>query len=105
MLRIYDTVLSVIARLRPIIVEIARSDSDLARQLRRAAASIALNVSEGSYARGGNRKALYNVALGSAKESKACLDVAVALGYVENVDEEVVGELSEVCAVLYRLVT
>ena len=84
---------------------IERRDSDLARQLRRALASIALNIAEGSYARGRNRNALYQVALGSAKESKACLDVAMALGYLESVEEQALSELSSVCAVLYRLAT
>ena len=105
MLRIYDTSLSVISKLRPVIGSIERRDSDLGRQLRRAAASIALNIAEGSYARGRNRNALYQVALGSAKESRACLDVAVALGYVEMLDEQVLAELSSICAVLYRLAT
>ena len=76
MLKIYDVSLSVISRLKPVIGAIERRDSDLARQLRRALASVALNIAEGSYARGRNRNALYQVALGSAKESKACLDVA-----------------------------
>ena len=67
--------------------------------------SIALNVSEGSYARGGNRAALYQVALGSAKETKACLDVALALGYIESVESDILAGLSSICAVLYRLVT
>ena len=105
MLRIYATALSVISKLRPVIGSIERRDSDLGRQLRRAAASIALNIAEGSYARGRNRGALYQVALGSAKESRACLDVAIALGYIESLDEQVLAELSSICAVLYRLAT
>jgi four helix bundle protein len=105
MLRIYDTSLSVIAKLRPVIGAIERRDSDLGRQLRRASASIALNISEGSYARGRNRAALYQVALGSAKESKACLDVAIAAGYIDPVEPAIFAELSAICAVLYRLVT
>ena len=105
MLRIYDTSLSVITKLRPVIGAIERHDGDSARQLRRASASTVLNIAEGSYARGGNRKALYQVALGSAKESKARLDVAMALGYIEGVESDIVEGLSSVCAVLYTLVT
>ena len=103
MLKIYDTALSMLSILRPIIGEIERCDSDLARQLRRAASSIVLNVAEGSYARGRNRAALYQVALGSAKETRACLDVSLALGYLESVDGTVTSNLSCICAVLYRL--
>ena len=105
MLRIYDTALSVIARLRPVVALIERRDADLARQLRRALASVALNISEGSYSRGRNKPALFQVALGSAKESKACLDVAMALGYLENVEPSVLEELSAICGALYRLAT
>jgi four helix bundle protein len=105
MLRIYDTSLEVIRRLRPIVDAIARHDSDLARQMRRALASITLNIAEGSYARGRNRHALYQVALGSAKETKACIDVAVSFGYVERIDAEALAGLGSICAVLYSLVT
>ena len=105
MLRIYDTSLEVIAAVRPMLETIARRDSDLARQLRRALASVALNISEGSYARGRNPQALYQVALGSAKESKACLDVAKMFGYVAEPDPRVLAGLSSICAVLYRLAT
>jgi len=103
MLKIYDTAIHVIAQLRPVLILIERRDSDLGKQLRRALASVALNISEGSYARGRNRPALYQVALGSAKESRACLDVARSFGYI--VDPQVLAGLSSICAVLYRLVT
>src|ERR1700690_1626940 len=105
MLRIYDTSLEVIRLVRPMIVAIERRDSDLGRQFRRALASVALNIAEGSYARGRNRNALYQVALGSAKESRACLDVALSLGYVESLNPQVLAGLSSICAVLYRLAT
>ncbi len=62
-----------------------------------------LNIAEGSYARKGNKAALYGVALGSAKETRACIDVADALGYVGAIDEGVSKGLDSVCAVLFRL--
>ena len=105
MLKVYDTSLAVIAQLRPVLVDIERRDSDLGRQLRRALASVTLNISEGSYARGRNRPALYQVALGSAKESKACLEVAQSFGYIASIDPQVLAGLSSICAVLYSLVT
>ena len=103
MLRIYETSLSMIRRLRAVIVAIEKRDSDLARQLRRAASSVALNIAEGSYARGRNRPMLYNVALGSAKETRACIDVAMSLGYVDSFDAQIDSDLHSICAVLYRL--
>ena len=90
-------------RLHVDIAIIERHDGDLARQLRRASASVVLNIAEGSYARGRNRKALYNVALGSAKEVRACLDVASAFRYLEAIDESIAAKLNVICGVLYRL--
>jgi four helix bundle protein len=103
MLRVYGEAIAVLRMLRPTMDEIGRRDSDLARQLRRCAASIALNIAEGSYARKGNKAALYGVALGSAKETRACLDVAEALGYVGAIDAGVSKGLDSICAVLFRL--
>ena len=105
MLRIYATSLELIRALRPTVDTIARFDTDLARQMRRAMASVTLNIAEGSYARGRNRQSLYQVALGSAKETRACLDVAASFGYLDEVDERVVADLGSICAVLYSLVT
>ena len=46
---------------------------------------------------------LYNVALGSAKETRACIDVAMSLGYVDAFDAQIDAELHSICAVLYGL--
>ncbi len=46
MLRVYDEVLWVIVALRAALAEIEKRDSDLARQMRRAAASVALKLFE-----------------------------------------------------------
>ena len=81
MLRIYPFIIETIALLRAPLEAIERRDGDLARQLRRAAASVALNTAEGSAGRGKSRAARYADALGSARESLACLQVAAALGY------------------------
>ena len=103
MLRIYDDGLRVLRMLRPIVSEIGRHDSDLARQLRRCSASMVLNTAEGSYARGGNRKVLFGVALGSTKETRACLDIAEALGYLDAIDDEIAACLEKIGGALYRL--
>jgi four helix bundle protein len=46
MLRIHNDMLEAIATMRPLLGSIERRDTDLARQLRRAAASVALNIAE-----------------------------------------------------------
>jgi len=42
--------------------------------------------------------------VGSARETGACLDVAVALGYVEGIDAELLTQLDRVRAMLASLV-
>ena len=102
MLRIYSTVIEVLRMLRPVIAEIERHDRDLARQLRRASGSIALNLAEGSGSHGGTRTERYRNALGSARETGACLDVAGALGYVGDVDVMLLDRLDQVRATLVK---
>src|ERR1019366_640991 len=80
MLRIYTTVIEVLGLLRPVMAQIERHDRDLARQLRRASASVALNISEGSGSRGGTRRERYHNALGSAREAGAGPGLAQAGG-------------------------
>ena len=103
MLRIHPVILDVIRLLGPSVAGIERRDSDLGRQLRRALASVALNVSEGQYSQGRNRRARYFNALGSAREVLSCLEVAEALGYLPAVDEGARAKLDHVLATLWRL--
>jgi four helix bundle protein len=78
MLHIYPVVLDTIRRLRPTLAVIERKDRGLGRQLRRCSASVGLDLCEGMYSRGRNRAAKYHVALGSARQMLACLEVAEA---------------------------
>src|SRR6185436_12076499 len=72
-----------IAQLRPLVASIALEDADLARQLRRAATSVPLNLGEGRQRNGRDRKHLYRVAAGSAAECTEALRVAVGWRYIE----------------------
>jgi four helix bundle protein len=104
MLTIYPVILQTISDLKPQLERIERHDRDLGRQMRRAASSVALNVAEGQYSRGRNRAARYHNALGSARETMACLEVAVALGYLDRADAEVMDRLGRIVGTLVRLV-
>ena len=103
-LKVYGFSLGVIEGLAGLARRIGRQDPDLARQLRRAAPSIALNLAEGECAIGGNRRARFDSAKGSAKESIACLEVAVAMGYLQGHDiAEAVNDLSRIVATVTLL--
>ena len=102
MLRVHG-VIGVLVRLRGVSQEVERRDGDLARQLRRAASSVVLNLAEGAGSRAGHRRLRYETALGSARETMACLDVAEALLGVRR-DEAARAELDRVIGTLVRLV-
>ena len=104
MLRIYGVILETVAEVRPVIERIEKKDGDLARQMRRAVASVALNTSEGMYSRGGNRQARYHSALGSARETLACIEVGAALGYVETPSTELRRRFDTIIGTLRKLV-
>jgi four helix bundle protein len=104
MLRIYAVVLEVVRGVRPVIEVIERRDPDLGRQMRRAVSSVALNVSEGMYSRGRNRGARYHTAMGSMRETLSCIEVGVALGYVEDVEAELRAQIDHVLGTLFKLV-
>jgi four helix bundle protein len=88
MLRIYSVILAFVADIAELVPRVAHHDPDLARQLRRSSASVALNTAEGMYARGRSRTACYNIALREMRESYAVLEVAVRLGYLPPLREE-----------------
>jgi four helix bundle protein len=77
-----ELVLQLIAMVRPIAVEIAKQDRDLASQLRRALSSVALNVAEGFGSAKGNARLRFETARGSLYETQAALRVACAWGYI-----------------------
>ena len=80
----YDLMIEALRELRPLVEAIEKGDRDLGNQLRRAAASVALNLSEGQGVAGGNRRLRRQTALGSLYETRSCLEVAAALGYVDD---------------------
>ena len=103
MLRIYGVMFDVVRLLRPAVEEIEKRDGDLARQLRRCASSAVLNLAEGSGSCGGVRRVRYRTALGSARETRACVETALAWGYVESLDGNVLAGLAHVTNVLVRV--
>ena len=103
MLRIYPIILTFVEEVAPFIGRIARRAPDLARQLRRASAAVALNTAEGMYARGRSRQCCYNIALREMRESYAALEVSVRLGYVGPLPAELESRIAHILGTLVRL--
>jgi four helix bundle protein len=103
MLRIHDDMLDVIRSMRGALGAIDKRDADLARQLRRAASSVVLNIAEGSGSFGRVRTVRYRTALGSARETLACLQTAEAFGYVEPVSHAITGRMNRIIGTLVRV--
>jgi len=66
--------------------------------------SALLNVAEGSYSRGKNRTVRYHTALGSIREVQACFEAAEALGYLPELDAELLTRFDRVIGTLVRAV-
>ena len=105
MLRIYPVIVEMLRGLAPVMREIERRDADLARQMRRASASVALNVGEGMGSFDGNKRLRYRSALGSMRETATCVDVAVAMGYLGEIDGDLAKRMHAVTGTLVRLAT
>ena len=90
--------------LRPFVAEIRRRDRSLADQLMRAASSIALNIAEGQKSDGGNMRARFFTAAGSANESRAALRVAVGWRHITPESAAPARErLNHIVAILWKL--
>jgi len=80
MLKVHGEAVEMCRELAPLCRQVAKHDLDLARQLRRAASSVVLNLGEGAYLGGGLERARFKTALGSAAEVKSAVLVAEAVG-------------------------
>jgi four helix bundle protein len=81
---IMEHVLQMVELARPIVAAINRRDRDLASQVRRALSSVGLNTAEGLGTRSGNARLRFETALGSLREARAGVRMAVAWGYVTD---------------------
>src|SRR5262245_65132930 len=103
-LTVHSVALESIVALRPLLTRIQRMDRDLHDQIRRAANSMSLNIGEASGSLGGNTRARFHTALGSTREVRVGLQLALAWGYLEAPAVAPVDELLDrVCAMLFRL--
>jgi four helix bundle protein len=103
MLVIYSVILSFVEDVATLTPRIAHHDPDLARQLRRASSSVALNCAEAMYARGRSRTHCYGIALREMRESYAALEVSVRLRYLPPLEEKLEDRIQRILGTLYRL--
>jgi four helix bundle protein len=61
-----------------------------------------LNAAEAQGSRGRNQQLRFSTALGSMRETMACLDVGAAFGYVD-VEPALATRIDRICGMLYRL--
>ena len=104
MLRIYSVALEMVRAVRPQAEQIAQYDKDHARQLQRSSMSVVLNIAEGAGCRAGLRRARYENALGSARETLANLEASEAVGYVHEVPAALRDHLDHIIGTLVKLV-
>jgi four helix bundle protein len=99
-----EVALQLVRALREPLEEVRRRESDLASQARRAATSIALNISEGSRRVGRDRYHFFKIAAGSASEVDTALRVAEAWGFLDGAAlAPIYLLLDRLGAMLYRL--
>ena len=101
---VFEVAVQMVGALREPLIVLGRRDPDLARQVRRAAASVALNIGEGRRRTGKDRIHLWRVAAGSADEVASALRVAEAFGYLNGAGAGAALKLCDrVLAMLWRL--
>ena len=100
----FEIAIEMIGCIREPLEQVRKHDADLARQLRRAASSVPLNLNEGRRRVGKDRRHHYRVAAGSADEVVAGLRVAQAWGYLgDGAAAEALARLDSVLAICWKL--
>ena len=102
-MEIYKVWLIVVRNVYRLAKVVERHDKDLARQMRKAVSSAALNYQEGVGGRAGTRMARFHDAMGSARETMSCLHVCEAAELVtrERIAEDL-DRIDHFIAVMYR---
>lgn len=103
-MKILDMLEALVSALHLSSERVARHDRDLGAQLRSAANSMALNASEGVWAKAGKRRSRLEDSLNSGRECRMALRIARACAYLPaNEVAEHLARLDEAVAVLWVL--
>ena len=84
MLHIYSDCVLLVHECRPLWDQVGKFDRALKKQLQTASMSIGANLGEGSYRNNGNERQRFETSIGSARETKVLLELAVAAGYLDE---------------------
>ena len=79
-----DVALQIVRHLRVVVDVVRRHEPSLASQIVRSASSVAANLAEGNGRAGRDRVYHFRVACGSAQETRAHLNLALAWGWVDE---------------------
>jgi four helix bundle protein len=101
----YDVALELASGLRPTLDALRRKDRSLEDQLRRAVASVVLNISEGDGKSSLKDQArFFEIARGSCREARAAMQLAATWGYLGDAEVTPIDALADrVCALLTKL--
>src|SRR5262245_52454466 len=103
-MKIYPKVIAMVQSVCRLSRKVQQHDPDLARQMRKASTSVLLNMAEGWHALAGNRIARFHIAMSEARETLVCLEVSVALRYLQQAEiDEDLDRLDHIVAVLWKL--
>jgi len=106
-MKVYRISVCMVSEVHSQVIPLVRSggDREIADQLHRASRSVALNVAEGLGLLPGKRQRNhFAIALGSARETMACIDIAVATGLMSLESVAAVADrVDHVCAMLWKL--
>ncbi len=103
-LRVYSLARELVRAVHAVLPRIAERSRDLADQIDRSSRSVAANIAEGEHRYDGNGRQRFKTAYGSARETRAHLEMAVDVGLLR--EAEVAGAIDladHVAASLHKL--
>ncbi len=104
-LKVYEFTLEVAKKVPDMLTGFPLGSAYLADQLKRAVSSILLNLAEGNGRRSlKERRRFFDIAIGSATESAAILDIVYAYEYIsQEMHLELKDKLEQIVRILYKL--
>jgi four helix bundle protein len=104
LMMIYAVMIAMVRSVYALSRKVQQHDPDLARQMRRASSSVALNGLEGWHSRAGHRIERFHNSMGSARETLGCLDLSAAVGYLTEAEVAAdLDRLDHIVAVMWKL--